>query len=133
MADFKSKLNALIGQSRDPKTGRPYTNAQIAREVGVSESLIGQLRSGVRANPTWQTIDALAKFFKVPVGYFFDEQPEQPSTVDPRVQEALRNAGVVHIATRAAELSEDGLRTVMDVIDAVLAREQLDRQSRPNG
>jgi transcriptional regulator with XRE-family HTH domain len=138
------KINYLFATVRPRSDGkREFSNEQVAAEirrtsgVTISQSYIWQLRKGKKDNPTLKHLQALADFFGVPASYFFD------SEVTARVNEQLQtlvaeqarrdlNAGherAALMAMRAGELSPEGCRQVMDLLDVVYRLEQAEQRS----
>ncbi|WP_226360806.1 XRE family transcriptional regulator [Pseudonocardia sp. ICBG1142] len=98
----------------------PYTNREVVKwlaensqngEPVISENYLGLLRRGDRTNPGVRTIEALARFFEVPAGYFL-ETGSTAAEIHEELQlvASLRDAEVRGIATRAATL-DPGMRT----------------------
>ncbi|MFJ9445995.1 XRE family transcriptional regulator [Kitasatospora sp. NPDC101235] len=116
--------------------GEQYTHEEVARACReatgetFSATYLWQLRHGRRDNPTKRHLEALAKFFQVPVTYFFDDARGDEIAKEIAFLGALRNAGVRNVALRAVNLSPDGLDTVSDIIDTIARREQLRSQGR---
>jgi transcriptional regulator with XRE-family HTH domain len=83
------------------------------------------LRKGERDNPTKKHLEALADFFGVPAGYFFDDvtAARVESELDALV--ALRDSPVREIALRAAGLSAQSLATIREVVERVRQLEGL--------
>ncbi len=114
-----------------------YTYEQVAagiRERGiatVSGPYLFQLRSGARDNPTKRHLEAIADFFGVPVGYFFED--DLAARVDSQLEllASLRDAGVQHIATRSLDVSPEGRRVIADMVELIRRQEGLDR--KPEG
>ena len=83
-AIFARRLTYLYRTSRGPGqaswTDADLSGALAARGHELSPSYLRMLRRGQRTNPTLETIQALADFFGVPTGYFFDPG-EDPATV----------------------------------------------------
>jgi transcriptional regulator with XRE-family HTH domain len=106
-----------------PKGRGPYTYAEVAqgiREtsgVTISASAIQQLRTGTNTNPKMQTIKALAAFFGVPAGYFFDEQVAERTRAEIQVVAAMRDHEVRRVALRASGLSTSSLHMLNTVIE----------------
>ncbi|MFD6626120.1 helix-turn-helix domain-containing protein [Streptomyces diastaticus] len=142
-----STLNRLFQTEKNPSTGRSFTNAEVARAVGLSESAISQLRSGAKANPTLTTIERLAGHFGVEPAVFFSGREgeglgEAPAgeSVEPRGAEgeseevraskellaAVSDAGVRGLALRANGLSPESLRMIAGVITQARRLEGLD-------
>ena len=133
---FADRVNHLFTTVRTPDDSREYTNAEVAHATGVSATYIGYLRKGVRANPSVDTVRALARFFRVRPSYLVDEEPEEPlagpagdtavGRTDRRLAEALRNPGITRLAMRAAEadLSPAAFAAIAAMIDEVEKLEQ---------
>ena len=121
---FAERLSALIDSARTggmaPHSYREIS-AAIERSGGpaMSPAYIQQLASGKRVNPKIHYVDALAKLFGVPVTYFFDEEP-LPDSEGPASEAKL-------MAMRAQELSPQGRRQVMDLLELVERYERAER------
>lgn len=135
---FAEKLLQLINTVHSPNR-EPYSYREISAGIeaaggpGISSAYIQQLATGKRVNPKIHYVEALAKFFGVPTGYFFDD--EVTGRVDDqlarltREQQVLQQAGETGeqaklMAMRAAELSPKGRQQVMDLLDRVYRRER---------
>ena len=138
--DFADKLNHLFAVTKSPE-GDEYSNDFAADSITaagtkISGTYIWQLRKRKRDNPTIKHVEGLAKFFGVPVNYFFDDD------VTDRVNQQLRelaaereslkaNAGdqeAQRIAMRAGELTPDRRQLVMDLLDVVYRDQQAARE-----
>ncbi|WP_216211039.1 helix-turn-helix domain-containing protein [Amycolatopsis aidingensis] len=141
-----SKLNYLFEMVRRPD-GKEYTNEQVAEAVRatktvktISHSYIWQLRNGVRDNPTAQHLRGLAHFFEVPVSYFFDDEHSERidaklaeiKAEQERLTEMAGSSDAQLLAMRAGELSPEGRRQVMDLVDVVYRLEQVERKGGSN-
>lgn len=77
-ASLQGKINRLYAVHRPPdEPWREYRNKEVVaacREAGkvISESHLSELRRGVKTNPTLRTLETIAWFFAVRVGYFTD-------------------------------------------------------------
>jgi transcriptional regulator with XRE-family HTH domain len=138
--DFADKLNHLFAVTKSPE-GDEYSNDFAADSITVagtkiSGTYIWQLRKRKRDNPTIKHVEGLAKFFGVPVNYFFDD--DVTDRVDQQLhelaaeQERLKaNAGdqeAQRIAMRAGELTPDRRQLVMDLLDVVYRDQQAARE-----
>ncbi|MEU8649738.1 helix-turn-helix domain-containing protein [Streptomyces sp. NPDC048737] len=124
------KLNHLFETKKNPATGRPYTNAEVARATSMSESAISQLRSGAKPNPTLTTVERLAGHFHVKAQYFFsDYDAEEAEKVRATMEliEAVADSEVRGLALRANGLSADSLKMITDVINQARRWEGLDK------
>ncbi|MEU4668813.1 helix-turn-helix transcriptional regulator [Amycolatopsis sp. NPDC023774] len=123
---FAEKLSTLIDSSRaDGRAPHSYRemSAAIERAGGpaMSPAYLQQLATGKRINPKIHYVEALAKLFGVPVTYFFDDEDERASGDAPAVEAKL-------MAMRAQELSPQGRRQVMDLLDLVERYERAERE-----
>jgi hypothetical protein len=75
---LSDRLNRVFEVQRPPSApARTYTNREVVaacKAAGweLSESHLSELRRGVKRNPTLRTLQAVAWFFQVQVGYFTD-------------------------------------------------------------
>ncbi|WP_328461179.1 helix-turn-helix domain-containing protein [Streptomyces sp. NBC_00448] len=123
------KIDALFQVIRRP-TREPYSHEEVARACreatgeSFSATYLWQLRTGRRDNPTKRHLEALAQFFDVPVGYFFDDEQGAAITKELELLGALRDAGVRSMALRAVNLSPEDAATISDMIDVLARRER---------
>ncbi|MEN8654366.1 helix-turn-helix transcriptional regulator [Streptomyces sp. 21So2-11] len=125
------KLSHLFATQRNPQTGRPYTVGDAARVTGVSSSLITQLKSGAKPNPTVKTVEALASLFHVSPSYFFaDFDAEEGEKVRASMEliAAVSDNDVRGLAFRANGLSADSLKLIKAVIENARKAEGLTEQ-----
>jgi transcriptional regulator with XRE-family HTH domain len=92
------RLEHLFEVVRNPKTGKPYTNAEVARMTlgALSEEEVERIRTGAVSDPTVSQIAALASVFGVEPSYLLDRG--EP-LFDGELMEALRNR-TIREATR---------------------------------
>lgn len=117
--DFAVRLNRLFAAVPGPGE-RPRTNSEVAAQLTawghpISKPYLSQLRAGTRTNPSDATVTALARFFRVPVGYFADEDHTSAAEQDYRLLTRLQFNSLRELSTRAFDLSEESqnLLTVM--------------------
>ncbi len=69
---FGERLNSLFATRPDPATGAPYSLRDVSEGTGglVSRAYLSTLRRGGVSMPGLHIIEALARFFDVPTGYF---------------------------------------------------------------
>jgi transcriptional regulator with XRE-family HTH domain len=116
------RLDQLFRTARPQ--GRKWTNAEVAAELKaaspelkVGAVYLSQLRTGKRTNPSQELLAALARFFGVSVGYFFDEKIAESVLSELASLEAMRQAGVRAVAMRAAGLPEESLQAITAILD----------------
>ncbi|GAA3850824.1 helix-turn-helix domain-containing protein [Saccharothrix violaceirubra] len=105
------KVDYLI-RTVHPRDRKPFTHPEIAAATQLSTGLLSALRSGKNVNPTKETVERLARFFGVPVAYFFDDQTTEQVAAQLGLAAAMRDVGIAHAATRLVGLSEGSLDAV---------------------
>jgi ESX-1-secreted protein regulator len=133
--DFAERLDHLFNAVH-PNGRGSYTYAEVAQGIreasgddfSISASAIQQLRTGAKSNPKMQTIKALADFFGVPAGYFFDDEVAERTRAEIRVITAMRDHGVRRVALRANGLSTSSLHMLSTVIEQARRLEGLPSQ-----
>jgi transcriptional regulator with XRE-family HTH domain len=124
------KLNYLFQTVREPGR-REYSNEEVATAItrdqgeSISASYLWYLRTGQRDNPTIKHVNALARFFGVPVAYFVDDEASEQVEAELAVLAAMRDTGIRDVALRAAGLSAESLETIGDIISRVRKLEGL--------
>ena len=123
-----AKIERLFDAVRRPDREH-YSNEDVARACreatgeSFSATYLWQLRTGRRDNPTKRHLEALAGFFQVPAAYFFDDERGARIEEELALLAAMRDGAVREVALRAVTLSEDGLGTVADLVEAIARRE----------
>lgn len=134
LATFADRLNFLF-ETVHPATRGPYSNDQVAETIStqqatkISAAYIWLLRTGRRDNPTIKHVEALARFFGVPPGYFFNEDTAGQVAQELRLVQALKTVGVQKLALRATGLSTRSIDSLLEVINRVRELEGLSKQS----
>lgn len=75
--------------------GNAVTEERVATEInakGVTAEYIAALRDGTKRNPTADTLRALAAFFGVKAGFFFDPLPDEAASPASAPQQAVDSA-----------------------------------------
>jgi transcriptional regulator with XRE-family HTH domain len=131
------KIKLLFATVKDPDTKAEYSSVFVEarlKELGykVSDSLLNNLRNGQQVNPTHNTLEALAKFFKVNPAYFFDDNDEgdkiRRQMLDLNQMERL---GVKNISMRLLSLDPNRQTAVVALISQML--DTIDAKPDPNG
>lgn len=120
-----------------PPRGRRLTYNDVQRLGGVEPAALSRIRSGQTKEPSYLTVQGLAKAFDIPVDYFFaplslEEAIAYLDDVDnselrERIQtHALdeRQQKLTNIAARADELDEEGIDTIAQMIDYIIKRKR---------
>jgi len=121
------RLEHLFDATRNPSTGEPYTNAEIARMTlgDLSEEEVEGIRSGDIADPTVSQVSALANVFGVETSYLLD-RGEPP--LDEELVEALQEETVREAIREISHLSEQERRLVLGIV-----RQFGDQRAMPGG
>lgn len=129
-----AKINRLF-DTMHPAGQKPVSNAKAAADirqrygVDISANYLWMLRNGQRDNPTMRHLQALAQYFGVDAGYFFDTGRSAEIDSELELVAALRDAGVREVALRAAEVTEVSREAIREFA-AHLARAETERGSR---
>ncbi len=117
------KLNHLFATIHPAGRG-PYTNTEVAagisaRSESITDAYIGLLRSGKRANPTYNHLKGLAEFFVVGVNYFFDDEAAAKIDAELELVVAIRDSDVLQIALRSKDLTPQNRTAILTIIDQI--------------
>jgi len=109
------RLEHLFEVVRNPSTGEPYTNAEVARMTlgELSETDIERMRSGAISDPTVGQVTALAGVFGVEPSYLLDRG--EP-VFDGELVQALRDETVREAIREISRLSERERRLVLGIV-----------------
>lgn len=110
------RLERLFGAIKNPKTGKPYTTAEVARSSAgdLTEGDVEGIRNGSVADPTVGQVAALAGVFGVEPSYFLTRT--QPPFLDAELAEALGDEAVGEIARLAWRLPERERALVLGIV-----------------
>ena len=127
---FAARLNRLFDTVYPPGRG-PHTSAEViaalkAEGVTMSAPYLSQLRSGNRGNPSRATMAALANFFRIKPEYFTDDEYYEKLDKELTWLASMRDEGVRRIASRTVGLSPQAQQDVVEKVDEMRRREQLD-------
>jgi transcriptional regulator with XRE-family HTH domain len=109
------RVEHLCDTARNPKTGEPYTNAEVARMTlgDLSEEDVVSIRSGARDDPTVGQVTALAGVFGVEPSYLLDRGKP---VFDGELVEALRDETVGEATREISRLPEQESRLVLGIV-----------------
>jgi hypothetical protein len=107
---------ALFEAIRHPKTGEPYTNAEVSRMSagGLTEGEAQGIRSGAIPDPTVSQVAALASVFGVEPSYLVDREGAPP--LDAELLEGLRDETTHEITRQALRLPERERGLVLGIV-----------------
>jgi transcriptional regulator with XRE-family HTH domain len=122
------RLEHLFEVVRNPKTGKPYTNAEVARMTlgDLSEENVERIRTGAVSDPTVGQVAALASVFGVEPSYLLDRG--KPSLLDEELVQALRDEDVRDITRESSRLPDGERRLVLGIV-----RQFSDQKAAPSG
>jgi len=110
------RLEHLFEVVRNPKTGEPYTNAEVARMTlgDLSEEDVAKIRTGAVSDPTVGQVAALASVFGVEPSYLLDRG--EPALLDEELMQALRDEHVRAITRESSRLPDRERRLVLGIV-----------------
>jgi transcriptional regulator with XRE-family HTH domain len=110
------RLQHLFEVVRNPKTGEPYTNSEVARMTlgDLSEEDVERIRTGAIGDPTVGQVAALAGVFGVEPSYLLDRG--EPSLLDQELVQALRDEDVRAITRESSRLPDRERRLVLGIV-----------------
>ena len=110
------RLEYVFEVVRNPKTGEPYTNAEVARMTlgDLSEEDVENIRSGAVSDPTVGQVSALASIFGVEPSYLLDRG--EPSLLDEELVQALRDEDVRDITRESSRLPDRERQLVLGIV-----------------
>jgi transcriptional regulator with XRE-family HTH domain len=110
------RLEHLFEVVRNPRTGEPNTNAEVARMTlgDLSEEDVERIRSGAISDPTVGQVSALAGVFGVEPSYLLDRG--KPSLLDEELVQALRDEDVRDITRESSRLPDRERRIVLGIV-----------------
>jgi transcriptional regulator with XRE-family HTH domain len=116
MSGVAGRLEHLFEVVRNPKTGEPYTNAEVARMTlgDLSEEDVEGIRTGAVSDPTVGQVAALAGVFGVEPSYLLDRG--EPSLLDEELVQALRDEDVRAITRESSRLPDGERRLVLGIV-----------------
>ncbi|WP_328919791.1 XRE family transcriptional regulator [Streptomyces sp. NBC_00208] len=124
------RLNRLF-DTVHPLDRGPFSNAEVAelmekRGLGkLSAQYLWLLRTGQRDNPTKRHLEALAGFFGVDPGYWFDDAVAEKTVQELELLALLRDAKIKNVLLRLSDVSADGKDAVLGIVESVRKSEGL--------
>jgi hypothetical protein len=128
MRGVAGQLEHLFEAVRNPKTGEPYTNAEVARMTlgDLSEEDVERMRTGANSDPTVGQVAALASVFGVEPSYVLDRG--EPPLLDEELVQALRDEDVRDITRESSRLPDRERQLVLGIV-----RQFRDQKTAPSG
>jgi transcriptional regulator with XRE-family HTH domain len=110
------RLEHLFEIVRNPSTGEPYTNVEVARMTlgELSEEDVERIRTGAISDPTVGQVSALTSVFGVEPSYLLDRG--EPSLLDEELVQALRDEDVRAITRESSRLPDGERRLVLGIV-----------------
>jgi transcriptional regulator with XRE-family HTH domain len=113
---LSSRVEHLFEVVRNPRTGEPYTNAEVARMTlgDLSEEDIEGIRTGAANDPMVGQVAALAGVFGVEPSYLLDRG--EPPLLDDELVQVLRDEEVRDITRESSRLPDRERRLVLGIV-----------------
>jgi transcriptional regulator with XRE-family HTH domain len=114
---ISQKTNRLFETIDNESTGRPYTNAEVARmSLGdLTEADVEKIRSGASPNPSVDQVVALAEVFGVHPSYFLDGG-SKPPILDREAMAILQDETISAIAHKSLHLPGREREMILGII-----------------
>ena len=111
------RVEHLFEMVKNPKTGEPYTNAEVTRMSAgeITEEEVEGIRTGKIADPSVGRVAALAAVFGVPPSYLLDRGTES-EVLDEETLKALADKTAGAILKESARLPEREKRIVLGIV-----------------
>jgi transcriptional regulator with XRE-family HTH domain len=111
------KTNQLFDTIKNEATGRPYTNAEVARmSLGdLTEEQVEQIRTGRLIDPSLNQVVTLAEAFGVHPAYFLDST-RKPPVLDEEAMSIFRDETVSAIAHKSLHLPGRERQMILGII-----------------
>ncbi len=109
------RLEHVFEVVRNPRTGEPYTNGEVARMTlgDLSEEDVERISTGAVSDPSVGQVAALASVFGVEPSYLLDRKE---LLFDRELVEALRNRTVRKATREISRLSEKERQLVLGIV-----------------
>src|SRR5215213_7808019 len=122
------RLEHVFEVVRNPKTGKPYTNGEVARMTlgDLSEEDVGKIRTGAVGDPSVSQVAALASVFGVEPSYLLDRG--EPALLDEELVKALWDENVRSITRESSRLPDGEKQLVLGIV-----RQFRDQKTAPSG
>jgi transcriptional regulator with XRE-family HTH domain len=113
---LSGRLEHLFEVVRNPKTGVPYTNAEVARMTlgDLSEEEVERIRTGAVSDPTVGQVASLVSVFGVEPSYLLDR--EETQLLDEELVRALRDEDVRDITRESSRLLDRERQLVLGIV-----------------
>jgi len=114
--DVAGRVEHLFDAIRNPRTGEPYTNAEVARMSAgdLTEVEVEGIRTGKIADPTVGQVATLANVFGVEPSYLVGRK--EPPALDAELLEGMRDETTREITRRAQRLPERERKIVLGMV-----------------
>jgi transcriptional regulator with XRE-family HTH domain len=110
------RLEHVFEVVRNPKTGEPYANGEVARMTlgDLSEEEVERIRTGAVSDPSVGQVAALASVFGVEASYLLDRG--EPPLLDEELVQALRDEDVRDITRESSRLPDRERQLVLGIV-----------------
>ena len=122
LRSFAQRLDLLFAATHPAgrgEVGYPEVAAALTEAGGptVTPTYLYMLRTGRRSNPRADLIQALARYFKVPAGYFLDDEVAEQYAEQLKLLQAIRDTGTAGLALRAQGLSPQSQAALTAIVE----------------
>jgi transcriptional regulator with XRE-family HTH domain len=113
---LSGRVEHLFEVVRNPKTGEPFTNAEVARMTlgDLSEEDVEGIRAGAVSDPSVGQVAALSSVFGVEPSYLLNRG--EPPLLDEELIQALRDENVRDITRESSRLPDRERQLVLGIV-----------------
>ena len=119
------RLQYLFDTVPNERTGRPYTDAEVAKETAglLTEEQVKAMRMGQVTDPSVDQVLSLAEVFGVEASFFLEQRQALP-LLDAEILEALKDEKVSAIAHRSMRLDGREQDMILAIIEQFEGRNE---------
>lgn len=110
---FSKLFNLLFEHVRD-SDGKVFTDSEVSKTTGMSQSSISALRRNITNNPRLDNVKAVAKFFGVSLNYFSARSEQE--AINLIVDSKHENSPDIELATRLTNLSDEARQDLESIL-----------------
>ena len=92
----------------------------------VTSTGIWKIRRGDTQNPGYLALRSLARFFGVPIDYFYDDNLNEEALQRYQMAASFQREGVAQIALRASQLDDEVQQTILAMIEHIAVPRRVD-------
>lgn len=128
------KVDSLFKSFPKDSEGNEYSYRDVEEGTGgaVTATTVWKLRTGRIHRPSLQVIEALCKFFGVPISYFSSEKPPSEEYLrNLKLATRMRRAMVKEAALQISDLDDAAIQDLLGMVKYIRSAQQAERDHSP--